>query len=133
MERSLEQRFWEKVEKRGENECWFWQGATLADKRYGQFFYNGRLVLAPRISYFIANGKFPPRGRVVMHSCDNGLCVNPTHLSVGTYFENYRDALIKGLVSYSHMNFEIAENMREMYKTGGYTQAEISKKFGVGS
>lgn len=27
--RPIEERFWEKVDKRGDDECWIWLGATI--------------------------------------------------------------------------------------------------------
>lgn len=35
-------------------------------------------------------------GRVCMHSCDHPWCVNPAHISVGTYRDNMLDARQKG-------------------------------------
>ncbi len=48
---------------------------------------------AHRIVHALATGETPP---TVMHSCDNRLCINPNHLSSGTYRENTQDMLAKG-------------------------------------
>jgi hypothetical protein len=45
--------------------------------------------------YTIVKGSIP-KGKVVMHSCDVRLCINPEHLSVGTQKENIQDAIQKG-------------------------------------
>lgn len=42
------------------------------------------------------NGSPVPLGYVVMHSCDNRLCVNTDHLSLGTQSDNMKDASKKG-------------------------------------
>ncbi len=42
------------------------------------------------ISWILANGPVPT-GLVVMHTCDNPLCVRPDHLSVGTVQDNSTD------------------------------------------
>ena len=87
-------RFWRFVQKTGHGGCWVFTGG--GNKKYGLFAVGHREpVLAHRYSYLIHKGKIP-RGKVVMHSCDNPKCVNPKHLSVGTYKENTADMYAKG-------------------------------------
>lgn len=42
---SLEERFWVKVDKKGENECWKWKGAK-GNHGYGLIRYNGKTELS---------------------------------------------------------------------------------------
>lgn len=37
-----------------------------------------------------------PDGMVLLHKCDNSLCINPEHLQVGTQKENVHDMIDKG-------------------------------------
>ncbi len=46
-----------------------------------------------RIVHAYATGETPA---VVMHTCDNRRCINPTHLVSGTYRDNTQDMLAKG-------------------------------------
>ena len=85
-------RFWAKVEKRGPNECWFWVG-TQPPKR-GYFSIQNRRYLSYRITWKIHFG-FDPDEKQVCHSCDNGLCCNPSHLWLGTQNENALDMVKK--------------------------------------
>lgn len=93
----LEQRFWEKVDKRGPNECWPWMGSAHA-RGYGQIWVNGRLEKATRVSWSLKNGKPFPRHLDACHTCDNPNCVNPSHIWPGTMSDNIKDAYRKGRV-----------------------------------
>src|SRR3990172_3375900 len=102
-EKTLIERFWEHVDKRTEKECWLWQGAKNGSKKiYGNLRINGKTQLAHRFSWIIANGPIPKmkgtdwRGTCVLHRCDNGLCVNPDHLFLGTHIDNMIDRTTKG-------------------------------------
>jgi len=53
---------------------------------------------AHRISYEIHNNLIHdsiPAGLQICHHCDNRKCVNPSHLFIGTQFDNMRDCIKK--------------------------------------
>lgn len=82
--RTVEQRFWAKVDKTGE--CWLWT-ASLSHG-YGQFFPGGgKPVGAHRFSYELFSGAIP-QGMDVEHRCRNRACVNPFHLRLATRKQN---------------------------------------------
>lgn len=88
------ERFWRYVQKSSPNKCWKWVGAISGNK-YGSFWNGERQIKAHRFSYIIHNGKIPSN-LIVMHKCDNMVCVNPNHLQLGTNKDNIQDALTKG-------------------------------------
>ena len=93
--KSTEDRFWEKVEVRGPEDCWEWT-AYKNRKGYGYFSIAGAGVTgAHRVSWEFANGSIPP-GLYVLHSCDRPSCVNPAHLRTGTQTDNMRDMIGRG-------------------------------------
>lgn len=90
--RSLEERFWEKVEKT--EGCWNWTAAK-STHGYGRIILNRKLENAHRVSYELLVGAIPEGGHL-LHSCDNRRCVNPAHLTVGTHKQNMEDMSAKG-------------------------------------
>lgn len=89
------ERFWEKVEIRGPDECWPWL-ASVERFGYGRCKGpNDRPDRSHRVSYEIANGPIP-KGAFVRHVCDNPRCVNPTHLVLGTVQDNNQDRHERG-------------------------------------
>lgn len=88
--RPLAQRFWEKVDRRDPDDHWYWLGSLCGDG-YGRISVKGRGSLkAHRVAYELAIGPIPD-GLLVRHRCLYSTCVNPQHLTVGTYTENLLD------------------------------------------
>lgn len=88
--RPISDAFWEKVEKKSDDECWEWL-ASIQEDGYGSF--KGKL--AHRVSWELTNGNIP-LGILVCHKCDNCSCVNPNHLFLGTQLDNMQDMVSKG-------------------------------------
>jgi hypothetical protein len=100
----MSDRFWSKVDKTGQ--CWLWRSA-IGGSGYGFFWIGGakRSEYAHRLAWMSANGKVTiPVGMVIMHSCDNKLCVNPAHLSLGTPIDNKQDSVRKGRHAHGETN-----------------------------
>ncbi len=90
----LKERFWKKVEIRGEDDCWEWT-AALNTSGYGHIQVSTkRLSVAHRVCYMLRFGDIPPK-MLVCHSCDNPKCVNPKHLWIGTHNQNMEDMASK--------------------------------------
>lgn len=95
--KTLEERFWTKVDKSIESGCWEWLAFT--NKKYGVLKglggRKGKVLAAHRVSWEIHNGVIP-EGLCVLHRCDNPKCVNPDHLFLGTQKDNVDDMMNKG-------------------------------------
>ena len=125
-----------------EDDCWEWKGGA---DRYGQFKWSEKHVHDAHVaSYIFFKGSIPKRkGKKklwVCHSCDNTLCVNPNHLWLGTAKEDMQDKVKKHRMKdqtgednpSAKLTLEKVESIRDMYKTGKYTQAKLGRIFKVG-
>lgn len=74
--------------------CWLWL-ESVNRKGYAHLRYEAKMHRANRFSYSAYKGQIP-EGLMVLHSCDNPLCVNPEHLSLGTAKDNNDDRDRKG-------------------------------------
>ena len=136
-------RFWRRVDKSGT--CWTWIGGYTGPKRHKRGYWRHSLkrgVLAHRYSYFLSFG-IPPDGTEICHRCDNGLCVNPSHLFAATHTANMRDAALKGRLDHrkgaflpgsSHpmakIHEEDAANIRKEYAAGAL-QHDLAERYGI--
>lgn len=131
------ERFHEKWKENPKTGCWEWT-ASKAGKGYGQIKipHTRKQIYAHRLSYLIHKGEIPD-GLDVCHTCDNPICVRPSHLFLGSNSDNHQDMKAKG----RHLNGEknkIAkltdEKVRRIHELSkeGLSQGKIGKIFGVG-
>lgn len=138
-------RYWAKVDKRSDDECWPWTGATA--KGYGRFWLGTResnhVYQATHVAYFLHYGE-EMDGLFACHTCDNHSCCNPLHLWKGTNRENGLDSVSKGRNKYvlpaqrrgdenpqCKITDEQVSMIRSMYAPRKFTQQKLADIFGV--
>ena len=124
-------RFWFYTHKLREDDCWHF-GAQL-NRAY--FVVNGVNYVAARIAWKIKTGD-DPGNFLVCHTCDNRLCVNPSHLFLGTCADNTQDMVQKcrSVKGEKHGRARLTEvNVKEikLLLSIGHTPAEIAPLYGI--
>lgn len=90
MVKTLQQRFWSKVELKESGlitDCWEWTACKDNDG-YGRLYVSkNKNILPHRLSYELFNNKIS-KNKEIDHLCSNPSCVNPAHLESVTHKEN---------------------------------------------
>jgi hypothetical protein len=102
--------------------------------------FRARVDRAHRVAWMLEHGRELPANRkqVVMHSCDNPSCCNPTHLRLGTQSENITQAHERGLITVavgearrqSKLTERQVVQIRERH-AAGESQVALGYEFGV--
>lgn len=123
----IRERFWAKVERRADDECWPWKGA-LQRNGYGSFRIGSHTYQAHRVAYFLTTADDP--GELdVLHTCDVRHCCNPRDVFLGTNDDNVADRVAKGRSNTSPLTAADVHSIRRL--SGVETQRKIAADFGV--
>jgi hypothetical protein len=144
-----EERFWSKVDKNGPTPvhcpelgpCWVWTAGCFSDG-YGAFRPEGsNNVPAHRYSFVLEYGPMLDdilgEEVIILHACDNPPCIRPSHLYQGITEENVADRQAKGRsargtqMPQTKLTPEQKQQIRDLYSSGKYTQAEIGAQFNI--
>ena len=112
--------------------CWEWQGKP--NFGYGTFYMNGKIYPAHRASFILFIKPIPDE-IIVCHKCNNGMCVNPTHLYGGTHSNNMNDLKKAGtLAGENNPNYGVQCSSEKKKKISdackkAWKNPEIRKKY----
>lgn len=104
---------------------------------YGKLSVNRVDCRTHRLSWEQINGPIPT-GRMILHTCDNPPCIDPSHLVLGDARGNASDRVDRSRFNYSSGRYNrvkltpaMAREVRVMSRRGD-SRRSISEKFGVG-
>jgi DNA-binding XRE family transcriptional regulator len=129
---SFEQRFWYKVDKSSEDDCWEWTACTVGDGYPGIGFRASTrqyMLRGHRVAKFLEKRQ-DITDYQVNHRCDNRICVNPDHLYLGDQQDNVEDRYKRGSKIVSVSDDEVAE-IRRKYKETDMNQYDLAKEYGL--
>lgn len=76
--------------------CWWWLGA-ISSSGHGRATLLPRRVVGTHVLAWVAHAdRLVPAGHVVRHRCDEGSCVRPEHLEIGSQLDNVADRVARG-------------------------------------
>lgn len=132
--KTFEESFWERIDRRGEDECWEWQGGRVRFG-YGRIKWRRRNRPTHVVAYELCVGPIPV-GLYALHTCDNPPCCNSRHIFLGTKGDNARDMAQKKRSLRGERNHKAkitradAERIRDLYAQGN-TQAALAERFHI--
>lgn len=115
------------------------QGCQLITSRFidrdghVQIRVNGVYEYAHRLSYEQTYGSIPS-GMIVRHKCDNGNCINPEHLELGTHADNVEDRVNRKRSATGKRNgrTKLTEEQAKFIKYDTeHKNSELAEKFDV--
>ena len=152
---SLVTRFWNKVDKQSNLDCWNWLG-KVSSGDYGQIRVNNRRRQATHVAWYLTYGYWPLQ---INHKCDNPSCVNSEHLYEGSQTENMQDCVRRGRlnplfkkghgyglhtrfknghdlqIGSKHSQAKLTEqqvvDIRYQYRVKNINQTELGRRFGI--
>ncbi len=137
------QRFFARLEEKADgplvngSRCIEWRGYTN-EKGYGRIAMKGvGHIYCHRLMYELSHRRQLRFEDVVMHVCDNRLCVNPDHLDLGTVLMNNQDRASKGRSAASKRGggFRLTEekvaHIKMLLGEGLVTPGQIYRNFGI--
>ena len=130
------ERFWEAVDRNGEDKCWSMKRKDGSPGRHTAGYVGIRSDnpavkgLAHRLSYLIHYGSLDTN-LDVLHSCDHPWCVNPNHLFQGTHRDNMKDAALKGKFAKKRTVATVLRAV-ELLRSG-MRQCEVARLTGIGA
>ena len=137
VDESLVARFWKRTHRKSDDECWPWLGANR--NGYGAIRQFEKVLSAHVVSFVIHGGELSD-GLLVTHSCDNRICVNPSHLVSGTPTTNAREMFQRRTIPVARgvelhnaqLNDDLVRAIRAYSTSGhGHGVADTARHFGV--
>lgn len=136
--RPLFDRLWEKIDKRGKDDCWLWTAGTDS-QGYGDIRIDGRVhgkrISAHRAVYMFSHDlTIEQIPEVIRHKCDIPRCCNPRHLLPGTHQDNVRDRVERNRSAIAEQNGRsklTVPQVREIKRRPGESITQLALEYGV--
>lgn len=130
-------RFMSWVTVAGPNDCWNWRASRIKKDWHGQWRNAaGQTELVHRAAWRLFKGDIP-KGMFILHHCDNPICVNPSHLFMGSQSDNAKDMWQKrranpGIsIGEKHGMSKITADIVRAIRSSTESGVALAAKFGI--
>jgi hypothetical protein len=119
-----------------EKGCRVWIGPTWGSPtvKYPVICYKGKATSGHRVVFQLCYNVVLTPAQLVLHSCDNGLCLEISHLSEGTHKKNAEDMVARGRCNpgiSAALTEQDVRDIRELLSTRGALRYRIAEQYGV--
>lgn len=117
------------------SDCWNWTDST--DRKGRATVTVGRCRHKSARVMYVCHYRKPVGNLYVLHTCDNILCINPSHLWLGTHEDNMQDMRNKdrSLRGSKNVKAKLSDNdvldIKSILREGDMKLQEIADKYGV--
>lgn len=113
--------------------CWIHTGVCngVESFKYGYVQYENKSYPTHRLSAYLSLGFNLDSRLLILHDCDNTVCWNPLHLSIGTQSDNMRDCVNKGRLynqKKTHCPYGHEYSWDNIYWSGTKRQCKICRQ-----
>lgn len=131
------ERFWSKVDKRSNDECWNWKNG-IGPFGYGMFWLKDCNELSHRVALVLSQCPQLENKLWALHRCkQNRKCCNPLHLYWGDTTDNMLDRIKDGTSNngeqhgLSKLTEQQVKEIRQKYIPHKYTMNKLATEYNV--
>ena len=110
--------------------CHNWRWADGTKEYRGLINFRGRRRLPYHVSWELSNGPIP-QGSQINHRCNNGRCINVSHLYLGDQLANVRDIRRASNLAMQKLTWEQVKEIRERYAPGKISHEKLAREYKV--
>jgi hypothetical protein len=115
------------------NGCHEWTGARRGTMGYSTLGNEPgklpKMLYGHVVAYEHHKGTIPS-GMVVRHACDNPVCVNPEHLTIGSHSDNHGDMMERGRGG-DYKPHKVTEDIVRTIRASGESLSVLSARHGL--
>lgn len=115
--------------------CWTWIG-NRSRRGYGTIKHKGKMWRVSRLLWTLKRGPIP-KGKGVLHSCDNPPCVRLKHFFLGMSDDNNQDMVKKGRnakgekINTAKLTSKQVRQLRRLHCPYRVSARELGERFGI--